>query len=527
MSASTLIAKQDSLISALETAWTRWPDQVAMVHHGTEVTYQELGCAILNLARGYRQIGIRRGDRIACSVSNRPEQIIALGAAWACGAIHVGIDYQFTPAEISSIVDLTKPTLLLLEPGDSFTDLLSLGSALRVVVVGDRLGSAAMSFSALVDSGADEKDSSGAPQDYPSPADPAVIFVSSGTTGRPKATMGFHGNLAQRWQRLAGWLRFGPSDVHLAHLPLSHGFGLMMGMGAFLSGGKLILLPRFSAEEALQSVGAHGVTVLNGAPAHFNLILNRLDPARHRTQSLRLSVGTAAFFSAELISSIWKKLGVEFMFMYGSSEGVGVATTDREDMLRGSVGRPAPGSVMIAGPDRQALPIGESGEIAFSRKIFPVRYWNDSGASAATAAALSEDKDLWYYSGDRGRLDEDGRLYVFGRVKHQIDRGGLKVDPVEVETALMRCPEVADAAVLGRPNPVLGESVCACVVAAPDSALSLETLRTALQNQLAPYKLPEELYVLNSIPRTRLGKVDLGKLKAEIDALPGQRLRRR
>jgi acyl-CoA synthetase (AMP-forming)/AMP-acid ligase II len=532
MTESTLISKQDNLISALETAWTRWPERIALKHGAVEVTYGELGSAILRLADVYHSIGIRRLDRIACSVSNRPEQIIALGAAWACGALHVGLDYQFTPAEISSVIELTKASTLVLQPGDSFSDLQTLRRQypeLRIFVVGDRLASEATAFSALVDFGGPPDQSGSGSRESPSAPDPAIIFISSGTTGRPKATVGFHGNLAQRWQRLSGWLRFGPTDVHLAQLPLSHGFGLMMAMAALLTGGKLILLDRFSAEDVLHTVTTQGVTVLNGAPAHFKLILNRLEPTRHRTQSLRLSVGTAAFFSPELISSIWERLGVEFMFMYGSSEGVGVATTDREDMLRGSVGKPTAGSVIIVGPDRQPLPPGETGEIAFSRQVFPVRYWEDASASSASSVApqAAEGKAPWYYSGDLGRLDEDGRLYVFGRMKHQIDRGGLKVDPVEVETALLRCRGVADAAVLGQANPILGETVCACVVAAPDSIPTLEQLRSALQDQLAPYKLPEELYVLDHIPRTQLGKVDLKKLKENIAPLPGQHMRQR
>jgi len=529
MTASTITTKQDSLINALENSCSRWPQQIALVHGAREITYAELGGAIAKLAVAYRRLGIRRGDRIACSVSNRPEQIIALGAAWACGAIHVAVDYQFTPSEISYILELTGARALVLEPADNLSELQAFRSShpeLRIIVVGDRLASEAASLSALLQS--EDLPDVGARRECPAASDPAIIFISSGTTGRPKATVGFHGNLAQRWQRLSAWLRFGPSDVHLAQLPLTHGFGLMMMMGALLTGGKLVLLNRFSAQEALQAITKHGVTVLNGAPTHFKLLLNCLDPARHRTGSLRLSVGTASFFSPELISLICENLGVEFMFMYGSSEGVGVATTDRKDMLLGSVGKPAPGSVVIVGPDRQPLPPGEIGEIAFSRMVFPVQYWKDPATGPyLPATPVDNCEEVWYYSGDRGRLDIEGRLYVFGRIKHQIDRGGLKVDPVEVEMALLPCPGVLDCAVIGRPNPILGETVCACIVTEPGRSLTLDGLRAALQDQLAPYKLPEELHALNQIPRTQLGKVDLEKLKAAIASRQGQLLQRR
>jgi acyl-CoA synthetase (AMP-forming)/AMP-acid ligase II len=516
-----------TLAEALQQTWEIWPDRTALVCGARRVSYAEFGAAVAALASAYGSLGVRPGDRVLCSVSNRPEYLVSLGAAWAAGAVHVGVDHQLTGPELSSAVALTGARALVYEPAAGSADPLLPPRAVRerhpevrIAVVGDGprpAGYRVFADLARPDPGVEGRAApSGA---RPSPADPAVIFITSGTTGTPKATLGFHGNLCQRWRRLGGWLGFGPDDVHFAQLPLAHGFGLMMAVAAFLTGGRLVLVPRFSADEALCLIGNEGVTVLNGAPAHFKLLLSRLDPARHRVRSLRLSVGTAAAFPLPLVRAIWQDLGVDFMFMYGSSEGVGVATTDREDILRGSVGRPAPGSVAVVGPDRKPLPAGEVGEIAFSRAAFPVRYWRESGPGPAAPAG---DGEAWYYSGDVGRLDADGRLYVLGRLKHQIDRGGLKVDPVEVENALLRHHCVADAAVVGRPNPVLGETVCAYVVAAPGQAPSLEEIRSALGGELAPYKLPEELCILDQIPRTAIGKVDLGKLQAIVAAGPGR-----
>jgi acyl-CoA synthetase (AMP-forming)/AMP-acid ligase II len=529
--------KPNTLAEALETAWNRWPERPALVFGGRGMTYAELENAITSLADTYRRLGIRRADRVVCSVSNRPEQIVALGAAWTCGAVPVGVDYQFAAPELSWIIGLTQAKALIYEPAKESPDPFLVLRAVRkshpdihIVVVSDRpIPKDCLALSELINSRTDTECHEKPSPDGPSPQDPAVIFISSGTTGKPKATLGYHGNLCQRWQRLAGWLGFGSDDVHLAQLPLSHGFGLMMAVTALLSGGRLVLINRFSAEEVLHKIGTEGVTVLNGAPAHFRLILNCLDPARHDVQSLRFSVGTAASFSPSLVRSIWDGLGVEFMFMYGSSEGVGVATRDSGDILCGSVGRPDPGSVAIVAPDRKPLPPGEIGEIAFSRNVFPVRYWIESG-SESPAGATSEEVDSgsdWYYSGDLGRFDDDGRLYVFGRLKHQIDRGGLKVDPVEVEGALLRCSGVSDAAVIGLPNPVLGESVCACVVPAHQQAPSLEQLRSALRGELAPYKLPEALCVLDHIPRTRIGKVDLERLRADVTAVTKEHVKQR
>jgi acyl-CoA synthetase (AMP-forming)/AMP-acid ligase II len=516
----------NTLAGALLGAWNNWPDRPALVFRDRSLTYAQLSDMIENLAGAYQRLGIGRGDRIVCSTSNRPEEIAALGAAWACGAVHVGVDHQLTAPELSRVLELTQAKALIYEPAEEASEpflaleILSkeypdihLMTVSDEMVPGDYL-----SLSELIDDKTVWENVALDALDGPSPQDPALIFISSGTTGKPKATVGYHGNLCQRWQRLARWLGFGPEDVHLAQMPLSHGFGMMMTMAALLTGGRLVLINRFSAKAVLEVIAEQGVTVFNGAPAHFKLILNHLDRSRHNVSSLRFSIGTAAAFPQSLIRSIWDELGVEFMSMYGSSEGVGVATTDREDILRGSVGRPAPGSVAIVDSEKRPLPTGAIGEIAFSREVFPVRYWGETGHESLDTATQQKaaDGSKWYYSGDLGRVDEDGRLYIFGRLKHQIDRGGLKVDPVEVEGALLRCPEISDAAVIGLPNPILGETVCACVVPAFAQEPSLERLRTMLSGELAPYKLPEELCILDNIPRTSIGKVNMEMLRANV-----------
>jgi acyl-CoA synthetase (AMP-forming)/AMP-acid ligase II len=497
-------AQPRTLFESLEAVWNREPDRPAMVSGSQKVTYGEFGSAVLQLANAYRRLGISAGDRVVCSLSNRPEQFIAMGAAWACGAIHVGVDYQSTQPELARIVELTQASALVLERTDE-TGKVRLRLFHRGVASCDEIDLRHAMHSRPKPDGL-------AGLSPPSPEDAAFIFVSSGTTGKPKAALGYQGNLCERWQRLGQRLRFRPEDVHLAHLPLSHGFGLMMALAALMQGGCLVLINDFSAERALEAITTCGITVLNGAPTHFKLILDRLDRERHDIRSLRFSVGTAAMFPPFLIRAIWSELGVDFMYMYGASEGVGVATTDREDMLLGSVGKPVPGSLAIVGPDRQELPTGAVGEIAFSRKTFPVRYYTGSSSDSAGEGNISEN---WYYSGDLGRLDEQGRLYVVGRLKHQIDRGGLKVDPVEVECALLQCAGVSDAAVIGVPNPILGEVVRACIVPAPGYVASLAKLRELLARELAPYKLPEELCILDRIPRTQIGKVDLNRLRSQ------------
>lgn len=503
-----------SLSKAFANAYERWGGRPALSGADTTVSFAELGACARSLAGAYARLGIRAGDRVACSVSNRPEAIIALAGAWAHGAIHVAADYQFTARELLRVLERTDARALVYEPPRDSDDPLEFVRAIRrarsdliIILVGSSGENGCEQFADLA-----HGDARGGGEARPAAQHPAVVFVSSGTTGLPKTTIGFHGNLAGRWGRLGPWLGFDANDVHLAQMPIAHGFGLTMAVSALLQGGSIILLPRHSTSEVVSSIAREKVTVIAGAPTHYRLLLNRVKPGGGQLASLRLGIGTAASFQPSLVREIWKRLQIELVVMYGSSEGVGVATRDREDILGGAVGRIQPGSVQIVDPDDHTpLPEPEQiGELAFSRRVFPVALWGEEPGD-----------EEWFYSGDRGRLDEAGRLYVYGRLKNQIDRGGLKVDPLEVEAVLLECPHVLDGAVLGMPDPVLGEVVCACVVTGGEEPQPrLEELRQLMGQALAPYKLPDELRALTEIPRTPVGKVDGWRLRTMLGSVP-------
>lgn len=511
----------------IEEAALRAPERVAMVHGGTGITYAELMRAVDVLAAGYRARGLRRGDRVLCQVSNRPEHIIAMVAAWRIGAIHVGVDHQLTSSEVTQLVALTDAAALVHEPRDGDADALGVPRAVAAAhpavalyTVGRADGPYAR-LETVMRSATLTNGTTRMADDEATPANaPAVILVTSGTTGIPKTPIGRHADLIEGWDGFAEELRFGPDDVHLGHLPLTHGFGMSLAYMALSTGGRLVLTPRFAADDAVRLIRSEGITVLSGSPAHFIILLKHLDRGEDDVRTLRTGIGSASAFPPPLLRRIFDDLGMDLMLMYGSSEGAGVVTMDRSDMLLGAAGRPVPGYVSIVGPDHEPLSVGEIGEIAFNRDVGDVEYFSEVGAPDGALAGG------WYYSGDLGRMDEEGRLYVLGRLKHQIDRGGLKVDPGEVEQALLRLPPVLDAAVIGTANPVLGETVCACVVPAAGQPLTLDAVRTALRDDLAPYKLPEELCVLEVLPRTALGKVEWTALRAAVEAAHRERLPR-
>lgn len=514
------------LAPSLRAACQRWSSRPALTAAGWSLTYRELWDRIVGLATAYRSLGITEGDRIVCQLPVVPEHVVAAAAAWVCGAVHVGADRDLTAPELAALAGRVRAAAVLCQPPSGAADptawLGAVGerapSALRIAHDHDG-GPGTHRLAELLTT---------PPADPPHPAgsaDPALLLLTSGTTGRPKAVVE---TLPALWEKVRFFhdaVGCGPDDVHLMFLPIAHVFGLKLALMGLCTGGRVVLQERFSPGDALRMVGDEHVTVLPATPTHLTLLLRALDPD-HRTGSLRWTVSAAAPLFPGLYDEVADRLGMRMLYIYGCSEGFLVRTTDPEEIRSGSVGREVfrdprgdgpDGTVRILDPDSgQPVPDGAVGEVAFGTRD-PVRYW-DAPAAAG---------DGWYRTGDLGRLDPDGRLFLCGRLKEVVNRGGLKVAPREIEAVLERHPQVADCAVVPSPDPVLGEAVCACVVPSAGSVPSLEGLRDFLSGRLARHKLPDEVCVLDEIPRSEVGKIDRLGLAGRVagDDLPRERLR--
>jgi acyl-CoA synthetase (AMP-forming)/AMP-acid ligase II len=515
------------LAATLQEACQRWPERPALTSGKSALTYRELWERVARLATAYRALGIGPGDRIVCQLPTSPEHLISANAAWHAGAIHVGAHHDLTGQELSQLVGIVGAAALLLRPQAGHADPLAPIRAVARASPGTRI---------IVDAAMPETDSyptlssllSGPGGRGPAPgldtaSDPALLFLTSGTTGPPKCVVE---TLPALWAKLAYFseaIAPGPDDVHLMYLPICHAFGFKLSMTALLSGGRVVLMDRFSPEDALGLIGGEGVTVLPGTPTHFQILLSRFDPGRHPTHTLRWAVSAASPLPPGLPERLYDMFGVELFHVYGCSEGFLVSTTDHAEILRGSAGRRVftslpdaspTGTVAVLDAAGNELPPGEVGEIAFGTAR-PVRYWELPSAGC----------DGWYRTGDLGILDPDGCLHVVGRLKDCLNRGGLKVAPGEVERHLVAHPDVADGAVVGTPDRVLGEAICACVVPANGASPTLSSIRRFLGASLARHKLPDELLVLPEIPRTPIGKVDRATL-LELALAPGSRRER-
>ena len=490
-----------------------------MTHGGRTLSYGELWEQILALSGAYRALDIRPGDRVVCQLPTSPEHIIAAGAAWACGAIHVGAHKDLTGPELAALVGRTQAAVIVFQPTPGAADALAPVRAVRAahpdtaaIVHGHPPQDGEQPLSQLLLRGPVPPPRAPVHSD---PDDVDLLLLTSGTTGEPKAVMETLPALWAKMQFFADVVAPGPDDVHLMYLPVCHAFGLKLTLMALASGGRLVFADQFSAAHALRLVSDEQVTILPATPTHLALLLRDLDPGRHPVGSLRWVVSAAAALAPNLSAGVYDRLNAELLYVYGCSEGFLTQTADRDEIRGGSVGTQvfrspdatiAPdGSVAILDPDRDLpLAAGEIGEIAFGASR-AVRYW---GEPAPTGDAA------WYRTGDLGRLDEHGRLIVSGRIKEVVNRGGLKVACGEVEAALARHPAVADCAVIPAPDPILGEAICACVVLRDTSPPTLTDVRCELGERLARQKLPDELCVVESLPRTSVGKLDRAALAA-------------
>jgi long-chain acyl-CoA synthetase len=479
------------------------PDRPAVTHDGKALTVAELWERSGRAAALLASRGVRRGDRVAIQLPNVPAFADFYFGVLRLGAIVVPINPLLRAAEIAYTLDDAGARALIAwheaeapAPGAAAVD------AIRVP--------------APFADGILDGDGSGAEDVVEvDPEETAVILYTSGTTGRPKGAELTHRNLGLNTRAVVGALGIDGDDVLLGTLPLYHSFGQTCTLNASLAvGARLALLTRFDAARAVELVDREGVTILMGVPTMLAGIAGAA--ADHGPfSSLRIAASGGAPLPREQAEAFERATGTPVLDTWGLSETSPAATLNRPDARRvGSVGRPIDGvEVRVLDDAGEPLPTGEVGQLAIRGHNVMKGYWRRPGA---TAAAITPEG--WFLTGDLGRVDEDGYVYVVGRLKDMIIRGGLNVYPREVEEVLHRHPAVGEAAVVGVPDERLGEEVGAAVVLAPGASATPEELREWLRGRVAPFKYPRHVWLLDELPKGPTGKI----LKREIHAPDGE-----
>jgi long-chain acyl-CoA synthetase len=486
-----------NLALSLRAAAASRPDHVAITHGGRSLTVGELEARSARAAALLAARGVGRGDRVAIQLPNVP----------------AFVDFYFAVLRLGGVVVPVNPLLRAAESAFTLED-----AEARVLIAWHEAEAPAGYAGAGVESIRIEEAFGGGVldgiegDDAVAEVDPdatAVILYTSGTTGRPKGAELTHRNLGLNTRAVIAELGIGAEDVLLGTLPLFHSFGQTCTLNSSIAvGARLALLTRFDAEAAIELVDREGVTILMGVPTMLAGIAAAA--ADHGPfPGLRIVASGGAPLPREQAENFERVTGNPVLDTWGLSETSPAATLNRPGATRaGSVGRPIEGvEVRAVGDGGEGLPAGETGQLAIRGHNVMKGYWR---RPEATAAAITPEG--WFLTGDLGRVDDDGYVYVIGRLKDMIIRGGLNVYPREVEEVLHRHPAVSEAAIVGVPDERLGEEVGAAVVLAPGTAAAPEELRDWLKERVAPFKYPRHVWMLDELPKGPTGKI----LKREI-----------
>jgi len=345
--------------------------------------------------------------------------------------------------------------------------------------------------------------------------DTAVLLYTSGTTGTPKGAELTHDNLLRNCRAGRELFDLAAGTVVLGALPLFHSFGQTCAMNTcVVSAGTLTLLPRFDPVKALEIIERDKVAVFEGVPSMYGAMLNVPDHERYDTSTLRCCASGGAAMPAELMRGFEQAFNCQILEGYGLSETSPVASFNQPDRERkpGSIGTPIAGVEMKVVDDAGTeLPPGEVGEIVIRGHNVMKGYW---GRPEATEEAM---RGGWFHTGDLARVDADGYFFIVDRKKDMIIRNGFNVYPREIEEVLYEHPAVREAAVVGIPHDEFGEEIGAAVSLKEGAAATADEIRDYVKEQVAAYKYPRKIWIVDELPKGPTGKILKRELKVPVE----------
>lgn len=496
------------------------PSAIALKHGARRLTYEELAFQASCLARAFADYGVTPGDRVALLGHPGIDLVIAEHAAIAIGAIPLGIYSTLALPEIQAIVHDAAPSVLVFDPAfGQATERMTYAS--RPLEVACDRNQRCPSVSELV-----ERSQPLTTWHQAAPSDPALIVYTGGTSGRPKGVLHTHG-------AVSSWVNMehprGPAyapQQRSTVFNLAHLSGQANLWKTLAAGGRLVFLPRYppSGSDILSSVHVEGITNIGTVGGTFSDLVHATVTSRYDLRPLCLvAVGGSSTSAHILQRAIEAFPNAMILVVYSLSESGQLVSalsvndavkSGRLDRLR-SVGIPGrslfgqqPFSMRIVGAAGRQVPTGSSGEILLAGPQVMSGYWNNE---AATNRAL---RDGWLYTGDIGRLDHDGYLYLLDRSREVvIGHNGVNVYPSEVENVVAQHPAVREVCVFGRPCADAAEEIMAAIVVRDGAGLTLAELRDFCTGRIAAFKFPASITVFESLPRTGAGKIDKPRVR--------------
>ncbi|WID95936.1 malonyl-CoA synthase [Bosea vestrisii] len=486
----------------------------AFLDDGRTYSYADMVAVSARFANALVALGVKPGDRVAVQVEKSIEALMLYLGTVRAGAIFLPLNTAYTPAEIEYFLGDAEPAVFVCDPAKAealkpFAG--KAGAKLETLGVGagsllDKANTASAKF-ADVTRGAD---------------DLAAILYTSGTTGRSKGAMLSHDNLASNALALVDYWRFGKSDVLLHALPIFHTHGLFVATNVILfAGAAMILLPKFDPEQVFRHLPK--ATSMMGVPTFYVRLLQDQRLSKEAMKHMRLFVSGSAPLLAETHREWRERTGHAILERYGMTEtNMNTSNPYDGDRVAGTVGFPLPGvSARVTDPESgKELARDEIGMIEVKGPNVFKGYWRNPEKTAAEFRG-----DGFFITGDLGKIDPAGYVHIVGRGKDLIITGGYNVYPKEVEAEIDEMPGVIESAVIGCPHPDFGEGVTAVVVAKAGADISAAGIAKALEQRLAKFKLPKQVFIVADLPRNTMGKVQKNLLREQYKDIYAKQLK--
>ena len=505
-SAAPNTPQPESFYSLLHQRSQDYEDQVCIeLPTGQTWTYGQIHQHTALMAGLLSQLGVTAGDRVAVQVEKSPEAVILYLACLRAGAIFLPLNTSYTPSELEYFLKDAEPALVVVDPAGESTmrELAATHRRTRVETL---------------DSGGNGSLAQGLVERAPEPLAPypvsgndlACILYTSGTTGRPKGAMLSHRNLSSNALALGSAWDWQSSDVLIHALPIFHVHGLFVALHcAMMKASKILFLSKFDADQVIR-LTPHA-TVLMGVPTFYTRLLQHPELAPELCRNMRLYVSGSAPLLEDTFEAWYEKTGHHILERYGMTEtGMNLSNPLQGERRPGTVGSPLPGvRARIVGENGNELQPGEVGSLQVKGPNVFAGYWR---LPQKTAEEFTHDG--YFITGDLGTVSEDGYFAIVGRTKDLVITGGYNVYPKEIEVAIDALDGVRESAVIGLPHPDFGEQVAAVVVPEDlNNRINEEEIVLKLREELAGYKVPKVIFVVDELPRNTMGKVQKNVLR--------------
>jgi HIP---CoA ligase len=510
-------ATATSIPAVLLDAAARFAGREALVDGERRWSFDGVRDEALAVARALVAQGVQRGDRVAIWGHNHAEWAFAALGVYCAGAVVVPLNTRFKGSEAAYIIERSGARLLFTVNGFLGTDYVAmLGAAGRpdcveqIVLLGGEPAEGCLPWEEFVAGGnAMFSDEVAARMAALSGEDLSEILFTSGTTGKPKGAMLRHGASVRAFDAWATVVGLGERDRYLMVNPFFHAFGLKAGILACLIKGA-VMVPHavFDVPQIMRRVVEERISMLPGTPAVYQTMLDHPGLHTFDLSTLRLAVTGAAVVPIEMVRRMYNELGFTTVVTgYGLTESTGISTMCRHDddpeTIATTCGRAIPDTeVRVVDEAGDAMPAGQPGEVVVRGYHVMAGYFNDA---AATAAVI--DADGWLHTGDVGVFDRHGNLRITDRLKDMFIVGGFNAYPAEIEQIMMNHPGVSQVAVIGVPDHRMGEVAKAFVVPRAAGALESGELLAWCREQMANYKVPRSIELVDALPLTASGKV--------------------